>query len=433
MSINIHYIEKKIRERIQKSEFLKHFLMLFSGSLTAHLIPIIIIPVLTRLFSAEIFGIYFVYSAMVMVLSTLSTMQYELAIVLPQEDDEALVLLLISFIMAILISSLTALLIFIFYDLVTSILGEKAVGYWIYLLPVSIFLVGTAQALGYWANRQKDYSTMSKGRIMKAVGTSAVQFGTGISQMQPLGLIPGLILGQFTAAAYFVFNFRNIIRKAFQHLSLKKILHVAITHRNLPLFNTLIGLLNKFSNHLPIFMLTRYFGLSAASYYGISHRIVNMPMGLFGQAIGQVFYQRATESYNRKESIYTLVRQMYINLFRIALIPYAGLAVFAPFLFKYVLGAEWEISGYFTRILIPWLFIMFLNSPLTYVITILRKQVNMVFYDVFLLTFRFLALYAGFKLFNDIFITLGLYSVVGFVFNLILMFYILYISKRIFV
>ena len=64
-------------------------------------------------------------------------------------------------------------------------------------------------------------------------------------------------------------------------------------YKDIPLFSTLISLLNTISNQLPIFLLTRFFGFASAGLYGLSHRVVAAPMGLIGQSVGEVFYQKA--------------------------------------------------------------------------------------------------------------------------------------------
>jgi len=74
---------------------------------------------------------------------------------------------------------------------------------------------------------------------------------------------------------------------------------------------------------------------------------------------------------------------------------------------------------------------MFLNNPITRLVTVLKKQTFSLKYDLFLALFRFLSLYLGFKMFNDLYISILLFSIVGVIFNIFFMLYFLKVTKNI--
>lgn len=417
-------------KKIFKSEFFRNSLTLFSGSLASQLILLTIFPILTRLYPIEIFGIYFVYSAIVITLSTLASLKYELAIVLPDNDEEAVNLLILSLITTFIVSLTIFLIIILFFDFITNLLGEKQIGKWLYFVPLSIFFLGIFQSFNYWNNRKKDYKIISFAKISKSISSSAVQLGGGSSTFQKTGLIYGLLFGQFSSAFFIAFKTIKNYKSLYTSISLKNIISAAKKYKDIPLFNTTMAVLNSLSNQLPIFLLTKFYGLTTASFYGLANRFISTPMGLVGQSVGQVFYQEASNRYNIRTNFYAFIKNTYIKLFKTALLPFLIMAVFAPFLFKLLFGAKWEIAGIFAQILIPWLIIMFLNSPITFIITILNKQKQMVVYDILLFILRFLSLYLGFKIYNDAYISIIFFSLTGLIFNIFLMFYLLIIAKR---
>ena len=420
---------KRLR-KLLKNEFFRNFLTLFTGSSIAQAIPFIITPFLTRLFPNEIFGIFFVYSSTIMILSILSTLQYELAIVLPKKEKDAANLLALSLITTFIVSLITLIIIILLFDSITIMLGSTQIGKWLYFIPLSIFFTGIFQSCSYWNNRKKNYKLISYGKITKSFSSGTVQLTGGYLGFLKIGLIPGLIFGQFISAFYILIRTFKNYKYFYKIISLKNIIFVAKKYKDIPLFNTLISLLNTLSNHLPIFLLTKYYGLRFASFYGLSNRIINTPMGLIGQSVGQVFYQKASEIYNNKQNFYDYIKKTYWRLFKVAIIPFVVIAIIAPYLFEYLFGSEWVIAGKFTQILIPWLFIGFLNSPISYIITILNKQKKFLLYDILLLIFRFLSLYLGYKIYNDAFISILFYSLTGLCFNIFLIFYFLTISKK---
>lgn len=80
---------------------------LLLGSLIAHGISVVSMPILTRLYTPESYGIFGTYSALVSILSIITTLRYEFSILLPPNDEDAerlvAVTLFISCVMPIII------------------------------------------------------------------------------------------------------------------------------------------------------------------------------------------------------------------------------------------------------------------------------------------------------------------------------------------
>ena len=416
-------------KKITENDFLKNTVTLFSGSFIAQVIPLAASPFLTRMFSEEVFGVYFIYASTLAVLAVLSTLKYELTSVLPDKESDAVNLLALSLATAVVVSLLSALFIYLFYDVLLRFLDNDKIGYWLYLIPFSVLLIGFFQTFSYWHNRRKNFKSISFAKVLKSATAAATQLGGGAGGFETLGLIPGLIGGQFISALILGISFFKKQRGLLREITLKRMLRLGALYKNFPLFNTLMGLLNTLSNQLPVFLLTRFFGLSTAAYYGLANRIIGAPTGLIGQSVGQVFYQKAADIYNKKSGFYRFVKNIYLKLF-LAAIPLFTALIIVSFFFGFIFGAEWETAGFYALILIPWLFVMFINSPITFIIAILNRQKQMVVYDTFLLFFRAASLYAGFAFFNSAFYSLFFFSLTGLIFNGILMVYLLHIARK---
>ena len=81
----IKKIYLKLLEIILGSEFRKNVIILFTGKSIAYALPVIVVPILTRIFTPEEFGIFAFYSAIVATLAVLANAGYENAIVLPKK------------------------------------------------------------------------------------------------------------------------------------------------------------------------------------------------------------------------------------------------------------------------------------------------------------------------------------------------------------
>ena len=141
---------KKFKSR---SEFSRNVLTLMTGTSIAQAIPIAVSPILTRIYTPEEFGSFALYMTIVSLLSILVTGRYELAIMLPKKDEDAINLVALSILISFIISVFVFLIVFIFNTEITDWLANKAISSWLYLIPLSIFFSGLYQSLYFWNNR----------------------------------------------------------------------------------------------------------------------------------------------------------------------------------------------------------------------------------------------------------------------------------------
>lgn len=420
----IQFIKKQL-----SSESVKNVMVLFSGSAVAQAIPVLSMIVLTRIYPEDVFGIFFIYSSSNLILAIIATLKFQLAIVLPKDDETAFHLLQFSIMLSFLMAVLAFSVIYILHGFIVSLLNDNRIGGWLYFLPVSIFLTGTIESTNYWFNRNKQFKKISASRVIKSTGLSITQLVLGFLKYTSIGLIAGLLSGQFIAAVTNVIRVFHVEKGRYTRVTWKKIKILVKTYRKIPLFNTLIGLINNLSNQLPVFLLSNFYGVVITGYYGLANRVVQIPMGLIGNSVGQVFFQKASSKFNEQGNIYAFVRKTYLQLLKAGILPFALLFIFAPVIFKIVFGPAWEAAGQYAQILIPWLFLAFMNAPVSYIVTVLSKQHALTIYEISLLIARFGALFAGYRLWSDVIYSIVLFSAVGWVFNLFLIFYYLHISK----
>ncbi|HDQ15547.1 MAG TPA: hypothetical protein ENN45_00635, partial [Bacteroidetes bacterium] len=95
---------KKIRKALEKYSFIKNIMVLMSGSGLALVIPFLVSPILTRFFSPADFGLWGTYSAIVAVVSVIANGRYELAILLPDNKEDAFYIFSGSLLIAIVFS-----------------------------------------------------------------------------------------------------------------------------------------------------------------------------------------------------------------------------------------------------------------------------------------------------------------------------------------
>jgi O-antigen/teichoic acid export membrane protein len=85
-----------------KSKFSRNVLTLVTGTSIANVIPIIIMPVLTRFWSPSDFGVFAIYMALVGILGTLSAGRLDIALILPKKKKDAVGILIIGLVLSII-------------------------------------------------------------------------------------------------------------------------------------------------------------------------------------------------------------------------------------------------------------------------------------------------------------------------------------------
>ena len=416
-------------KNLLNNHYLKNFLTLFSGSVVGQLIVFISIPFLTRVFSQEAFGVYALFTSSILLLKPLTTLNYELAIILPKRDKDAINIFAFNILIIFSFSIISLCIILVFHKNIISFLNIERLAYFIYFIPLSVFLIASISALENWNIRFKTYKNVSLGVVSKSATLSFSQLLTGFSNFKYIGLIPGLIIGQLINLLILTKLTLNNIASLYKYVSFKRMLFLASKYRDIPLFNTLLTFTNTFSGELPILLVTRFYGLSPAGILSLSLKVSKLPPGLVGQSVSQIFFNEASKIYNTGQNLFELVKRTYFGLF------FTALAIFIPlfivsFYLYYIFGEGWSDVGIYVRILIPLLFLSFLNSSVSSIITILKKQKIVLIFDIINLPLRFIALYVGFHFYESMYVSIALFSIVGIIFNLTLLGYFLHISKN---
>ena len=148
---------KKILKYINKSEFTKNSLTLISGTTIAQLLPIAISPILTRIYTPEDFGVLALFMSLSMIFSIVAGGRYELAIILPKKDSYAINILALVIVLSGIFSVLLMFSILVFHDYFVDLLENPKISFWLYLLPLVVFLLVVFNGLNYFHTRFKNY------------------------------------------------------------------------------------------------------------------------------------------------------------------------------------------------------------------------------------------------------------------------------------
>lgn len=379
-----------------RSSFGNDVFKLVSGTTFAQALLIFAAPVLTRLYSPEAFGVLAVFTSITTILGVIACLRYELAITLPEKDEEAANILGLCLLLAICIFLLTCFAVWSGGDLVGSLLNAPELTSWLWLIPPTVLLAGIFLAFNYWNTRTRHFGRLSVARIIQSAGAVASQISLGLVGRASGGalIVSGVIGQMFAVIALGVQLFRDDKEVIRESVRLQRIVAAAKRYRKFPLYDTWSALLNSVSWQLPAFLLSAFFSPAVVGYYSLGFRILQLPMSLVGSAIAQVFYPRAAEAH-KNGTLPFLVETTFQRLVLIGLFPMLTLTLIGRDLYTILFGVEWVEAGIYTQLLSIWAFVWFISSPLSTLFSVLEKQEHMLHWNLANFAIRFLSLWIG--------------------------------------
>ncbi len=338
-----------------------------TGTGIAQAIPIAIIPILTRMFSPEDFGLLALYAACVSILGVVATGRYEIAIMLPKDDEDARLLLQLSMLVALFFSFLISIPISIWNAQIARFLGNEDIAVWLYLVPVSVLFTGIYQALTYWNNRQKKFINTAVSRVNQSLFQGFAQTSLGFLQVSG-GLIFGQFVGIVSGSIYLLKkdrNYKSLIRKS----KINSIQKQGIKYHKFPTYGVWGALCDAGAVQMPVILLTKFYSNSVTGMFSLTFRVLNMPTSIISSAIAQVLFQKVVEiSQTEPEKLNLYIIKMFLLLFVIYLPAVPVLFIWGESLFSIIFGNEWSQAGVYAGYLVIAVAVRFAVSPLSAVL-----------------------------------------------------------------
>ncbi len=360
-------------KKLLKSEIVKNTGILVSGTVLAQLIPMVLQVVLRRMYPAEVFGVFSVYFTLMSLGVFFFTFRYELSIVNPSDDKDAMNLMAtvvsLSFVSTLI---LTGIITLTGDGYIASLLNiPSSYSYWLFFLPVTLFFYSSYLGMQYWLIRKKNFKGISLNKIIRrgVEGTIQIIFGS-------LKLLYGLIAGLL--AGVFVNFFMGILQSkkagfSFSEISWLRMKSVAREYKEYPLYNTLPAFLNTAGLMLPILFINKFFGTDVTGQFDLTRQILAVPTALLSVSLSQVYLQRLSEKFNSQVSIKKDLLALFAFLGGISLFAFVVIYFWGVPLFTFLFGKEWQLAGLFAEVLIFKYLLVFVVSPVSIVLIAIKK------------------------------------------------------------
>lgn len=396
-----------------KTQFLRGVGILVGGTAAAQACMVFVLPLLTRLYTPEDFGVLAVYTSVLTIATSIACLRFEIAIPIPESDEEAANVLALAALFPFCIASLLAVLLPMYGPSFALLTNQGQIIPYLWLIPLGVWLSGSYQAAQYWATRQQQYYLVSATRFTQALGGAATQAGFGWLGLGPLGLLLGYIVN---SSAGIIKLGRSILlqnRSIFCHVTPNTMMLAFRKYHKFPKYSTFEALANTSGFQLPIIMIASFAGGPEVGFLMLATRVIAAPMGLIGRAVSQVYISSASVAYGRG-NLSKHTTDVIDGLCKTGVGPLIFAGIVAPHVFPLLFGPEWVRAGEILRWMTPWFVLQFLVSPVSMTLHVTGDQLISLALQIAGLILRLCAVITG-GLFFATFVV-EIYAISGFLF-----------------
>jgi lipopolysaccharide exporter len=357
-------------------------------------------PILTRLFTPEAFGMIAVYTSIVSVFATIGCLRYDLAILLPEDDETAVSLLMLSLAALVFICAILSLLVWLMTADIVEWLSCRPLAPYLWTGPIGVLGGGAYQALSCWALRKEAFGEIARTKLSQNAGMLVTQIGLGEWMSgSPGGLLAGDLVSRFGGVGALLRYSWPSLRRS--HPGLRELATNAVRYRRFPLYSAPASLLTAVSTQIPVIMLSRYFGPAVTGWYALTYRVLRAPAVMVGQAAAQSLFAGAAKISRDQERLRALTEKTAIVLVVIGLPVFALVVQEGSDVFATLFGVKWQRGGLYAQILSPWFFVSFVCSPLSNLLTVREWQATTLVYSALECAVISGCLYAGARFHSD--------------------------------
>jgi len=319
----------------------KGFLVLSSATAVGQILTLLILPILTRLYTPEEFGVLTFVASTTAIMTPFALLRMDSALLLPEDSVGTRPLVHIALLGVTVASVLLALglsaALFLFADEMGEFPGLQL---W---LPLMLFTTAILALQNQLVFRERRYGLAAGRGIVQSITISGSQLalpmarGIGIN-----GLVLGTLVGSFIGNVLLIKNSLPYLGRP----NWREMKHALRRYWKFPVvFAPSTGLV-LIGQQAPLLFVVVWFGTGAGGQIGLAERIVAVPLTLIGLSVGSVLDSEMSKRIRAESGAYD---RLYMKtsgyLLAIGCTVAVVLGIFGPALIVFVFGEEWQLAA----------------------------------------------------------------------------------------
>ncbi len=351
------------------------------SSVVGQVVLIITLPILSRLYSPNEFGLFTIFSNIAMVLIPIINGRYDILIINSENEHKANILSQISFVISIVILSIVTPITLCFIMFYPTYLLHSLI-FIIMLLLVSLTNIFTS-----YLNREKQYKILSLINLFRILFMSILQILLGYFSFGAIGLIIGFSFSYIAGIGlgYKTFKKHFYIIKDKEQINRELKANIKQLQYSMPSM-----IINSISFTLTIFLIGLFFSNKEVGLYGMATRVLGVPVTIISSSLSKIFLQQANDFYISNNTFKPLLIKFSALLVSVSCLMYFPIYLLNSDIVTTILGSGWEDTIKIIKILIPMFMIRLVVSTISLTVVIFKKQyLEMIFQGLFLLVIFF--------------------------------------------
>lgn len=387
-------LKKLLAKLLPKGGLGRAIALMAGGTALGQVAGIVSLPILSRLYSREAFGIVNSYTSILSNLAIICGLRYEQAVPIADSDQEAADALGLAGISTVLLSLLVLVVLLIFGGPILRTLHAEELQAFVWVIPLGVFLQGMNQTVSFWAVRRKAFSSLAMRRANQGIFTALFQIGLHFVSRGSLGLVLGFGLGQGSGCGTLLRNAWRDDKELLKKISVAGMKRIGGRYRRFPLISGPAAFCNSLALNLPALLMPIYFGMASNGDLRQANQVMALPLSLIGAAAGQAFLGEAPKLLrDDPAAARSLFNKMTKRLALFSVFVVMG-GVLAIWIAPFALGEKWREAGIYMAILGLPSALQFVTSPISQITTILERQDLQFAGDALRAVITFIAFYA---------------------------------------
>ena len=410
----------------RQSKFVRNVFAVATGIAAAQAISLAFMPFLTRLYGPEAFGALAAFTAILNIITSLATLGYANAIVMPKTQEGANAVARLSLVSAVIVSPVALIVIYAFQEQLASLAGLSSEPNLLYLIPISLVLVALLSVANQAAIREGLFKAKSSSYVASTFIVNLGKLGVGYISATGITLIIFLIISNLINYTMLMVRVPKVGAFDFrQWFGISGIRQAAFNYKDFAIYRMPQSILNAASLGLPVILLTNFFSTSVAGQYAITTLILGAPVMLLGNSVLEVFFPKITTLVrDNPASAFHMLWKSTLLMSVIGLVPFSIIFLWGDLILPWVLGEAWGRAGEYSQWIALWMFSVLITRPAVAAMPVLKLQGFLLVYEIIITVLRIGSISLGATLGGDL-MAVTLFSVVNIIGYLSLLAFVL--------
>lgn len=342
-----------------------------------YLLPIVVTPILTRLYSPSDFGEWGIFSGFVTIVSVGMFFCLENAIMKSETSKVMTATSLLCLLSGISVTCIIVLALSAGAFLELSFASNFPS---IPLLACYLLLYTLYTILFNIYNREGKYTTLSFCNVVQGISQAVFRLLFALfSVLCVNGLIMGTVVSQLCSVTFLLFFVKRYVN--FESVSFPLLAKTITENKKFIIFDTPSSILSFAAFNLPILILSFFFLKEEIGCYSIILQLLLVPMSFFGSSMSKVYYQQLCSVGCQDNSLTDITDKVLRITTVVSILPLAFLALGGDAIVVMFLSEKWMTAGNIALCLSIWSFPILLTQPLLPLFRYLDKMSIMFKYE----------------------------------------------------